>query len=128
MKKRYIVIIISTILVIVLFVFFYWNAINMLKPEAFILMERINVDEQSEVKILYIPGNATSQNITQVRKINHETKEEYVLGNYERYNYLDQYWLEGDSLVLVLRDTSVYHIISIDTVKLNTQDIKYKIE
>jgi hypothetical protein len=100
----------------------------MLKPEAFILMERINVDEQSEVKILYIPGNATSQNITQVRKINHETKEEYVLGNYERYNYLDQYWLEGDSLVLVLRDTSVYHIISIDTVKLNTQDIKYKIE
>ncbi|MDR2057208.1 MAG: hypothetical protein LBP83_02800 [Dysgonamonadaceae bacterium] len=128
MKKGYLSAIIIIVLVISVSIFYYWSITQIFKPVVSVSMGKINIDEQNEIEILYIPGNATSQNITQIRKINNTTKEKYVLGNYERYNYLDKYYLSEENLIIILRDTSIHHFESIDTVQLNIQNIKYKIK
>ena len=53
----------------------------------------------------YLPANATSQNYIQVRKI--ENGIENVIWNFERYDFVANTELIGDSLfLLVLKDTS----------------------
>jgi len=128
--KRGIILLIIVVLIIIISVsiFYYFSVFSVFKPSASVSMGNINIDEQSEIEILYIPGNATSQNITQIRKIDKSTNEKFVLENYERYNYLDKYYLKGDCITIILRDTSVHHFESIDTVRLNIHDVKYKIE
>lgn len=59
-------------------------------------------------KILYVAGNATTQNVIQVVRISKDSKQ-VVLKNYERYNALDSYRiLNNSSLQLILRDTISY--------------------
>lgn len=64
-------------------------------------------NKKDSLKILYVSGNATTQNCIQVITV--RGKEIKVLRNYERYNSLDYYDFSGDSiLTLVLRDTLSY--------------------
>jgi hypothetical protein len=59
-------------------------------------------------KILYVAGNATTQNVIQVVSISNDNSQ-VVLKNYERYNALDSYKLLGDTILqLVVRDTISY--------------------
>ncbi|GHT01620.1 hypothetical protein FACS189421_14270 [Bacteroidia bacterium] len=128
MKRIYIIIVCVIGILIISISAFNYLVPQILEPALPVLMEKINLDEQNEIEILYIPGNATSQNITQIRKTNKKTKEKYVLENYERYNYLDRFSLDGENLSIVLRDTSVHHLESIETFQLNVQDVKYKLK
>ncbi len=56
------------------------------------------------IRLYYVPSNATTQSYIQVRKI--ESSIEEVLGSYERFNYLDNYSLIGDTLFISVSDTS----------------------
>jgi hypothetical protein len=127
MKKGYIIIIIG-ICFFFLLIYFLWGLTYTLEPEPPLLIKKIDIDKQNRIEILYIAGNTTSQNYTIIKKINNKTKEEFILDNYERYNFLEKYYLEGDNLTLILRDTSVHYVEIIDTLRLNIQDVKYKIE
>ena len=127
MKKGYLVVNIILILIVSLSVFYCFNVSWIFEPAVSISMGKINIDGQNEIQVLYIQGNASSQNITQVRKINNKTKEKYILGNYERYNYLDEFYLDRDNLTIILRDTSIHHFTSVDTIRIDIQNVKYKI-
>ena len=73
------------------------------------------------MRIVYIPSNVTIQSSIQVRKL-HDNKQEELLQDYERYNYVDTIYLKNDSiLMLVVRDT-----ISILGNKPDTMVIKLK--
>jgi len=73
------------------------------------------------LRIVYIPSNVTIQSSIQVRKL-HDNKQEELLQDYERYNYVDTIYLKNDSiLMLVVRDT-----ISILGNKPDTMVIKLK--
>lgn len=56
------------------------------------------------IRIYYIPSNAITQSYLQVRKI--ESGVEEVLESYERFNYLDNYSVKVDTLIMSVSDTS----------------------
>jgi hypothetical protein len=91
-------------------------------------MKNIDIDRHSEIEILYIAGNATSQNFTQIRKVNKDTHQKYLIANIERYNYLDSCNLNDTLLTLVLCDTSVYHLKVKDTITVNINNIQYQLK
>ncbi|MDL2306280.1 hypothetical protein LJC72_13270 [Bacteroides sp. OttesenSCG-928-D19] len=130
MKKGCIISIAIIGIAFFLFLFLYsYAGSHLLEPASPILIKTIEVDKQNKIEILYIPGNATSQNITQIRKINKKTKEKYVLENYyKRYNYLEKFSLEDKKLSIILRDTNIHYFERMDTFQLNIQDVKYKLE
>lgn len=66
-----------------------------------------------KLKLYHVPSNATSQSYIQVRKI--ENEKEYVLRNYERYNYVVSHAIKNETLELVLKDTAAVNI-KVDTV------------
>jgi hypothetical protein len=112
-----------------LLIYFYWGITRIFESEVPTLIKKIDIGEQNKIEILYIAGNATSRNYTQIRKIDNKTNKKYLLESYEkRYNYLEKYKLNGDSLILVLRDTSSIHLERVDTFLLNIQDIKYELK
>jgi hypothetical protein len=129
MKKIYLVAVFIIGISVFSFILFYlWGITHILDLKPPIVIEKIDIGGQIDIQILYVPGNATLMNGVQIRKINKQTQEEYLLGNYDRYNYLDEYSLEGQNLTFVLRDTSVHHLESVDTFQLNINDVKYKIK
>jgi hypothetical protein len=129
MKKGCLIaVIVISISVFSILFFYLWGITHILDLKSPIIIEKFDIGGQKDIQILYVPGNATLMNGVQVRKINKQTKEEYLLENYDRYNYLDKYDFEGQTLTLVLRDTSVHHLESIDTFQLNINDVKYKIK
>jgi len=57
------------------------------------------------INLYYIPGNATAQNIIQVKQVLNNG--ESVLHNYERYNFVNSYEIVNDTtLSLILSDTT----------------------
>jgi hypothetical protein len=112
----------------ILILLYLYGTTHILETNPPVLIKKINIGKNNEIKILYIEGNATSQNYIQIRRIDNTTKEEYILGNYERYNYLEKYKFKNDSLTLILKDTSIFHFECVDTFRLNINEIKYKIE
>lgn len=130
MKKSCIVSIAIIGITVFLFLLLYlYAASHLLEPASPILVNKIDIDGQYEIEILYIPGNATSQNITQIRKINKRTKEKYVLENYnKRYSYLEKLSIDDNTLSIILRDTSDHNLERVDTFQLDMQDVKYKLK
>lgn len=61
-----------------------------------------------KLRIVYIPSNATIQSSIQVRTLS-VNKEEKLLQEFERYNYLQSYRLLNDTvLMIVVKDTVSY--------------------
>ncbi len=56
------------------------------------------------IRLYYVPSNATTQSYIQVRKI--ESNIEEVLKSYERFNHLESYSLNRDTLIITVSDTS----------------------
>jgi len=128
MKKVLLLIGIIIVLAIAILICYSVGSFRLLESSTPVLLKKIYLDTQNEVEIIYIPGNATSQNITQIRKINLISGKKSVLGNFERYNYLESDSLCGSNLMIVLRDTGVYHFNCIDTIRLNIHDVQYEIK
>jgi len=71
--------------------------------DEFKVVESVKVpDKNYTIKIYHIPSNASSQSYIQIRKI--EDGVEEVLESYERFDHLDSYSLEKDTLVLTISD------------------------
>jgi hypothetical protein len=65
--------------------------------------------------------------------ITYEDQEEYILENYENYDNMVGYCLQGDSLTVFLRKgywlgKHSSNFVECDTFKLNINDVKYKIK
>lgn len=70
----------------------------------FEVVESIKIPNKNYIlKIYHIPPNATSQSYIQIRRI--ENGVEDVLENYERFNHLDYYAIEKDTLILQISDS-----------------------
>jgi len=75
------------------------------------------------LRIVHIPSNATIQSSIQIRKVYNNKKDEEVLQNYERYNYLESYKLLSDTaLMIVIKDTISY----LGSKRLDTMIVKLK--
>lgn len=55
------------------------------------------------IRIYFVPSNATTQSNIQVRKFESGVGE--VLESYERFNYLENYSIKVDTLILSIGDT-----------------------
>lgn len=74
--------------------------------DEFKVVESIKVpDKNYTIKIYHIPSNTSSQSYIQIRKI--EDGVEEVLESYERFDHLDSYSLEKDTLVLTISDLAL---------------------
>lgn len=59
------------------------------------------------IGVFYQPSNATIQSAIQIRKVTRNGATEEVLKNFERYNYVDTFYLKNDSVFcIVVRDTA----------------------
>lgn len=57
------------------------------------------------LNLYYVAGNATAQNVIQVRQQLNDT--EIVLQNYERFNFVNRYEITNDTMLkLILSDTA----------------------
>jgi hypothetical protein len=70
------------------------------------------------LKVYYIPSNATTESYIQVRKMENNVEE--ILKSYERFSYLNNYKIIGDTLSLSISDTSNVSAPIVD-VKLKLQ-------
>lgn len=72
----------------------------------FLELETIEVPNKDYVlKAYFIPSNATSQAFIQIRKV--EAGVEEVIANYQRYNRLDGYFYQDDTISFILNDSSL---------------------
>ncbi len=72
----------------------------------FKVVESIQVpDKKYNIKIYHIPSNASSQSYIQIRKI--EDGVEEVLESYERFDHLDSYSIERDTLIIKISDLAL---------------------
>lgn len=110
------------------FVLFVYCRNGLLEVEPSISLQTIPIDKDNEICIEYSRGNATSRDYLQVFKKNNKERKVYILENYERYNYLVEYNLIGDSLTLILKDTITHHVECIDTFCININDYEYQLE
>lgn len=89
------------------FLFFFWIyklSTFTLFDYNFEVIKSIKIPNKNYIlKICHIPSNATSQSYIQIRKI--ENGVEDVLKNYERFNHLDYYAIEKDTLILQISDS-----------------------
>ena len=66
------------------------------------------VDKKYNINIYYIPSNAATQPNIQIRKVQGDLEE--LIEVYERYNFLESYEVNNDSLFIVLNDTMRKHV------------------
>lgn len=93
--------------ILILFVFgIYKLSTFTLFDDEFKVVESIKIpDKNYAIKIYHIPSNASSQSYIQIRKI--EDGVEEVLESYERFDHLDSYSLEKNTLVLTISDLAL---------------------
>lgn len=105
MKKTISIIIILTIAVYGVFKLVTFELFD----DNFTLIEEIQIkDKDYKLKIIFFPSNATIQSSIQVRTVENDVEE--VIGDYERYNFLESYEIKNDSLFIVLNDTMRAHV------------------
>lgn len=93
------------ILILSVFVIYKLSTFTLFDDE-FKVVESIQVpDKNYTIKIYHIPSNASSQSYIQIRKIENGVEE--VLESYERFDHLDSYFLEKDTLVLTISDLAL---------------------
>lgn len=93
------------VLILLLFGIYKLSTFTLFDDE-FKVVESIKIPDRSyTIKIYHIPSNASSQSYIQIRKI--ENGVEKVLESYERFDHLDSYSLEKDTLVLTISELAL---------------------
>ena len=109
--------VIGIVIIIAISIGIYKLSTFSLFDDEFKVLEQVNIpNKEYKLKIYYIPSNASSQSYIQIRKI--ENRVEEVLVSYERFNYLKNYELTKDSIILFVSDTSKTDLVSIQKLKL----------
>jgi hypothetical protein len=117
MKKKVFISIVGIVLFIIVFVIYKVLTFSLFDDEVK-EVAKINVPNKNfRIGIFYLPSNATSQDYIQVRKIGNGV--ENVIESFERYDFIVETELKGDSLLsLILKDTS-RNVIEQDTFLIN---------
>jgi len=104
MKKLIIYIIVVIVFGIVCFFAYEFAGFTMFDVKIEKITEIKVPNKFYRIGLYYLPGNATSQDYIQVKRLgNRDT----VLQNYERYNFVSDYRIIDDiNLRLILRDTT----------------------
>jgi hypothetical protein len=108
---------------IISYVLYFFAAIEKTTPPTYITERSLGV--KGSIKFFYI-SSSLSASFIQVRKIDNETKKEYILENYESYDNMVGYCLKGDSLTVFLKkgySSCTDAGSKCDTFKLNVNDI-----
>lgn len=93
------------ILILLVFGVYKLSTFSLFNDE-FKVVESIQVpDKNYTIKIYHIPSNASSQSYIQIRKI--EDGVEEVLESYERFDHLDSYSIERDTLIITISDLAL---------------------
>lgn len=78
-------------------------------------LEKIKLPNQDMLIISYDKGCLLNSSGIRVKKVDEKTSKEYNLDFLEYYNYLENASYQGDSLILILKDTAYSRIEIIDT-------------
>ena len=129
MKKGHLII--AVILSLILFSFiFLLSQFNFKEKPTYITEHSLGIKEF--ISFVYV-NSFLSASYIQVRKINKETKEEYLLEAYQNYDNMVGYTLHKDTLTVFLRkgyliNRNSSNFIECDTFHLNINNIKWKIK
>lgn len=129
MKKKRLIIVVILLLILFSFIFL-WNQFNINEEPTCITEHSLGVKES--INFIY-SNSSLSASYIQIRKINRETKEEYLLEAYQNYDNMVGYALRKDTLVVFLRkgywiNSNSSNFIECDTFHLNINNIKWKIK
>lgn len=75
---------------------------NIFDDEISMLKEYHLSNKNYHIRIYYIPSNATTQSVIQIRKFSNDIEE--VLKSYEKYNELNENYIKSDTLILNISD------------------------
>ena len=130
MKKGCLITAIVTLILIITIVICLPKALDLSTPPTYITGYSLGV--KGSIKFLHV-GGALSTSCIQVRKIDKETNDEYLLENYKGYDNMVGYCLHGDSITIFLRkgywmgkQSSTF--VECDTFHLNINDVKWEIK
>lgn len=117
MKKKVLIGIAGIVMIFVAFVIYKISTFSLFDIE----IKEVSIidvpNQDFKVGVFYLPSNATSQDFIQVRKIQNDVGN--VIGNFERYDFVVESELTGDSLLrIVLKDTSL-NTVKPDTFLIN---------
>ena len=106
MRVKRIFIVLGITAIVIAFYGVYKLSIFSIFDDEFELIEEIKIPNKSyNLRVYYIPSNASSQSYIQVRKFKNNIEE--ILQNYKMFNYLNSYKVLGqDTLKLSISDTS----------------------
>lgn len=102
-------------------IYFLYGILRFNLGDDFKLLRRHKYKDKINIDLYYIPSNATSCDYIQVRIKEMESEKDTTI-SFERYNYIVNSRLNDTLLELVLKDTSIYHIIRKDTFIININD------
>ena len=127
---KYIYYIITAIILLILFYYiFLVSSLDLTEKPTYITEHSLGGKESISFVDIDSPLSAS---YIQVRKINKETKEEYLLESYKNYDNMVGYTLIKDTLIVYLRqdyllkDSSDF--VKCDTFHLNINDTKWRIK
>jgi len=130
MKKGCLITAIVTLILIITIVICLPKALDFSTPPTYITGYSLGI--KGSIKFFYA-GDALSASCIQVRKIDNETNDEYLLENYKGYDNMVGYCLRGDSITVFLRkgywigkQSSTF--VECDTFHLSINDVKWKIK
>ena len=103
MKKKILLGVILIVLVSLIYFIYSLSNFQIFDVEVKKITDIDLVDKPYKLGIYYVPSNASSQCNIQIREI----KKDSVLKFYERYNFLKEYKIINDTLILLLSDTSL---------------------
>ena len=108
------------IVFIVVISYYLWIVLQLFIPNN-TLRQKIDIGNNESIKIVFSSGSATVADYAIFTKINKKTKKKYRLGMYRKgaADRIENYWLIGDSLTVVLANTYCYPSVCFDTIRLN---------
>jgi hypothetical protein len=129
MNKKHLIIVVILLSILFSFILF-WNQFSFKTESIYITEHSLGVKES--ISFVYINSSLSSSYI-QVRKVNKETNEEYLLETYQNYDNMVGYALCKDTLAVFLRkgywiNSNSSNFIECDTFHLNINNIKWKIK
>lgn len=114
--KKVLIWVLLVVLTLMIYIFYKLSTFTLFDVE-FTVLQTIEIPQKDyKLRIYSIPPNATSQSYVQIRKVENEAEE--VIANFERYNDVKNYNINGDSISFILVDTSSVKV------KLDTMSIK----
>lgn len=101
--KKIIYFVISILGILTLFYFVFINSFEIFDEKVIKISDVKLLNKSYNLGIYYSASNATVQSNIQIRFENNDR----VLQFYEKYNYLKEYKVKNDTLILLLSDTSL---------------------